>query len=195
MRVAEIKRKTKETDIELVLNLDGSGKAEISSGCGFLDHMLTLLTRHARFDMSLKCVGDVEVDYHHTAEDIGICIGRAIKEALGKKEGINRYGDTVLPMDEALIMTAVDVSGRGYLGYNVKTRAKKVGDFDVELVEEFLIALTQNAGINLHVNQISGRNTHHVLEGVFKSTARSLKEAFRIDERLRGEVPSTKGVL
>lgn len=195
MREYQIKRTTKETDIELNLNLDGQGVSNIQSGCGFLDHMLTLFSKHARFDLSVKCKGDVEVDYHHTVEDIGICLGQAFKIALGDKKGITRYGDTILPMDEALILTAVDVSGRSFLSYNVNIRAKRVGTFDVELIEEFMIAFTQNAGINLHVNQLAGKNVHHILEGVFKSLARSLRTAVKIDEQNKDEIPSTKGVL
>lgn len=195
MRTFEIKRKTKETDIELSLNLDGRGVSNINSGCGFLDHMLTLFSKHSRFDLNLTCHGDVEVDYHHTVEDIGICLGQAFKSALGDKKGITRYGDTILPMDEALILSAVDVSGRSFLCYNVNIRAKRVGNFDVELIEEFMIAFTQNAGINLHVNQLAGKNVHHILEGVFKSMARSLKVAVKIDEQTKDEIPSTKGVL
>lgn len=195
MRTFEIKRKTKETDIELSLNLDGRGVSNINSGCGFLDHMLTLFSKHSRFDLNLTCHGDVEVDYHHTVEDIGICLGQAFKSALGDKKGITRYGDTILPMDEALILSAVDVSGRSFLCYNVNIRAKRVGNFDVELIEEFMIAFTQNAGINLHVNQLAGKNVHHILEGVFKSMARSLRIAVKIDEQTKDEIPSTKGVL
>ena len=195
MRAYQIKRTTKETDINLSLNLDGQGKSNIDSGCGFLDHMLTLFSKHARFDLSVTCKGDVEVDYHHTVEDIGICLGQAFKNALGDKKGITRYGDTILPMDEALILTAVDVSGRSFLCYNVNIKAKRVGTFDVELIEEFMIAFTQNAGINLHVNQLAGKNVHHILEGVFKSLARSLRTAVKIDIETKDEIPSTKGVL
>ena len=195
MRRAEIKRKTAETIIFVILELDGSGSSKINTGCGFLDHMLTLFAKHARFDLSVTCKGDVEVDYHHTVEDIGICLGQAFKNALGDKKGITRYGDTILPMDEALILTAVDVSGRSFLCYNVNIRAKRVGNFDVELIEEFMIAFTQNAGINLHVNQLAGKNVHHILEGVFKSLARSLRTAVKIDLETKDEIPSTKGVL
>ena len=195
MRAYEIKRTTKETDIYLNLNLDGTGNSKIDSGCGFLDHMLTLFSKHSRFDLEVTCKGDVEVDYHHTVEDIGICLGQAFKVALGDKKGITRYGDTTLPMDEALILTAVDVSGRSFLSYNVNIRAKRVGNFDVELIEEFMIAFTQNAGINLHVNQLAGKNVHHILEGVFKSMARSLRKAVAIDQATKDEIPSTKGVL
>ncbi len=195
MRTCEIVRKTKETDIKLSLNLDGTGVSEINSGCGFFDHMLTLFAKHGRFDLNVICVGDVEVDYHHTVEDIGIALGQAFKKALGDKAGITRYGDTTLPMDEALILSAVDLSGRSFLAYNLNPRAKRVGNFDVELVEEFLIAFTVNAGLNLHVTQLAGKNVHHILEGAFKSIARSLRKAVKIDEDMRGEIPSTKGVL
>ena len=195
MRNAEIIRKTKETDINLSINLDGKGESNLNTGCGFFDHMLTLFAKHGRFDLNVTCRGDVEVDYHHTVEDIGICLGLAFKKALGDKKGINRYGDTVLPMDEALILSAVDVSGRSFLAYNLNPRAKRVGDFDVELVEEFFIAFTTNAGINLHLTQLAGKNTHHILEGAFKSVARSLKTAVSINQDLKDEIPSTKGVL
>ena len=195
MRKSYLERKTKETDIKLSINLDGTGVSNINTGSGFLDHMLTLFSKHSRFDLTVECSGDTWVDFHHTAEDIGITLGLAFKEALGDKKGITRYGDTILPMDEALILSAVDISGRSYLGYSLKPRAKKVGEFDVELVEEFFIAFTQNASINLHVTQLAGKNTHHILEGAFKSVARSLKQAVKIDETLNGEIPSTKGVL
>ena len=195
MRVAEIIRKTKETDIKLKIDLDGKGNSNIDSGCGFLDHMLTLFAKHGRFDLDVFCKGDIEVDYHHTVEDIGICLGQAFKKALGDKKGINRYGDTALPMDESLILSAVDVSGRSFLAYNLNPKAKRVGNFDVELVEEFFIAFTSNAGINLHVVQLAGKNTHHILEGAFKSIARSLKTAVSINKDLGDEIPSTKGVL
>ena len=195
MRTSEINRKTMETDIALKLNLDGKGTSDINTGCGFFDHMLTLFAKHGRFDLTVNCKGDINVDFHHSAEDIGIVLGSAFKKCLGDKKGIVRYGDIALPMDEALILSAVDVSNRSYLGYGLKPRAKKVGEFDVELVEEFFIAFTQNAGINLHVKQLAGRNTHHILEGAFKSVARSLKTAVSIDPTLNGEIPSTKGVL
>ena len=188
-------RKTAETDISLSLTVDGSGKSEINSGCGFLDHMLTLFAKHGRFDLTLTCKGDTEVDFHHTTEDVGICLGLAFKQALGDKKGIVRYGDTVLPMDEALILSAVDISGRSYLNLDLKLRAKRVGNFDTELVEECLVAYTANAGLNLHVKQLEGRNTHHIIEGTFKSVARSLKKAVAIDPDFADEVPSTKGVL
>ena len=195
MRTIEIIRTTKETDIVLKLNLDGTGVSNVNSGSGFLDHMLTLFARHGRMDLELTCKGDVEVDFHHTTEDIGICLGLAFKQALGDKRGIVRYGDTILPMDEALILSAVDISGRSYLNLDLRLRAKRVGNFDTELVEEFFTAFTSNAGINLHVKQLEGRNTHHIIEGTFKSVARSLKQAVAIDPAYADEVPSTKGVL
>ena len=195
MRKTEIKRKTAETDIALKLDLDGSGKSVLSTGCGFLDHMLTLFARHGRFDLEINCKGDVEVDYHHTVEDIGISLGQAFSKALGDKKGITRYGDTVLPMDEALILTAVDISGRGMLLCDLNIRAKKVGDFDTELCEEFFPAFARNAGVTLHIRQLAGRNSHHIIEGVFKSAARSLKDAVAIDPALKDEIPSTKGGL
>ena len=195
MRKASIKRKTGETDIKLALNLDGTGEGKIETGCGFLDHMLTLFKKHGRFDLEVKAKGDTYVDYHHTVEDIGISLGLAFKEALGDKAGITRYADTTLPMDEALILTAVDLSGRAFFVKDLDIKANKVGDFDTELVEEFLIALSSNAGFTLHVRQITGSNAHHVIEGIFKSLARTLKKAVAIDSTLNGEIPSTKGVL
>ena len=195
MRIAEIQRKTAETDVFLSLNLDGSGKADIKSGCGFLDHMLTLFASHGCFDLSVKCVGDVYVDYHHSVEDIGICLGKAFNEALGDKRGIRRYGNMILPMDEALILSAVDISGRDYLGYGLQIPTEKVGDFDTELVEEFFMAFVRNANVSLHVRQMAGTNSHHIIEGAFKSVARSLCEAVSIDERRAGQIPSTKGTL
>ena len=195
MREKYIERKTNETDIKLRLNLDGSGKSSIDSGCGFLNHMLTLFASHGRFDLELSCAGDTDVDYHHTAEDIGIALGTAFREALGDKKGIRRYGDTVLPMDEALILTAVDFSGRDYLGYGLELPAAKVGDFDTELVEEFWLGFVRQAGCSLHIRMLAGKNTHHIIEGAFKSAARSLRTAVSIDESFRDEIPSTKGVL
>ena len=195
MRVSEINRKTAETDIQLMLNIDGSGKSNIETGCGFLDHMLTLFAKHGRFDLDIFCKGDIEVDFHHTAEDIGICLGKAFSEALGDKKGICRYGNMILPMDEALILTAVDFSGRSYLAYTVNLLRAKVGDFDTELVEEFWQAFVREAGLNLHINQMAGVNTHHIIEGIFKSAARSIRAAVAIDEKAKDEVPSTKGVL
>lgn len=195
MRTAEINRKTKETDISLFLDIDGVGESKIDSGCGFLDHMLTLFAKHGRFNLNVTCKGDTEVDFHHTVEDIGISLGQAFSKALGDKKGINRYGDTALPMDETLILSAVDISGRSFLNYSIKPRAKKVGIFDVELVEEFFIAFTSNAGINIHLVQLAGKNSHHILEGAFKSVARSLKTAVAINPEYANEIPSTKGVL
>ena len=194
MRFAKIDRKTAETDISLALNLDG-GECKIDTGCGFLNHMLTLFAKHARFGLTVKCVGDVYVDYHHTAEDIGICLGKAFSEAIGDKAGIVRYGDITLPMDEALILAATDISGRGMLVYNVETPTLRVGDFDTELVEEFFIAFCREAGVTLHVRRLDGKNTHHILEGVYKACARALGKAVAIDPQLNGEIPSTKGVL
>ncbi len=195
MRKAEIKRTTAETDIALTLNLDGKGISKIDSGCGFLDHMLTLFAKHGSFDLEVKCVGDVKVDYHHTTEDIAICLGTAFKNALGDKKGITRYGSMILPMDEALILTAVDLSGRSYFVKDLNIFATKVGDFDTELLEEFLIAFSRSAECNLHVRQLSGSNAHHVIEGAFKSLARSLKQAVSIDVNNKDSLPSTKGVL
>ena len=195
MRVAEIKRKTNETDIELKLNIDGSGKSSVNTGCGFLDHMLTLFAKHGKFDLDVTCKGDTNVDYHHTTEDIGICLGDAIKKALGDKVGIIRYADTTLPMDEALILPALDVSGRSYLACTLDIKASKVGDFDTELCEEFFMAFASNAGITLHIRQLAGTNAHHIIEGTFKSVARSLRRAVEIDEKFASDIPSTKGVL
>lgn len=195
MRIAEINRKTNETDITLKLNIDGKGESKIDSGCGFLDHMLTLLSRHARFDMELCCKGDVEVDYHHTVEDIGIVLGDALAQALGDMKGINRYGSFMLPMDETLILTALDISGRSHLSYGLTIQAQKVGDFDTELTREFFEAFVRKAGVTLHINQLAGVNSHHIIEGAFKSFARSLKEAAKIDAEYKDEIPSTKGVL
>ena len=195
MRNYQIERKTAETDIKLSLELDGSGKSEINTGCGFLDHMLTLFASHGCFDLSVKCVGDTQVDYHHSVEDIGICLGKAFSEALGDKRGIRRYGNMILPMDEALILSAVDISGRDYLGYGLQIPTEKVGDFDTELVEEFFAAFVRNANISLHIRQMAGTNSHHIIEGAFKSVARSLCEAVSMDQRRAGQIPSTKGTL
>ena len=195
MRTAEINRKTAETDIRLMLNLDGTGTSDCRTGCGFLDHMLTLFARHGRFDLTVSCVGDTQVDYHHTVEDIGICLGKAFAQALGDKKGIVRYGSMTLPMDEALILSAVDISGRGGCYYDLQIPTQKVGDFDTELDQEFWIAFSQNASLTLHLKQLAGRNSHHILEGGFKSVARSLKAAVRIDPEFADEVPSTKGML
>ena len=195
MRTAEIKRKTAETDISLSINLDGTGVSDCRTGCGFLDHMLTLFAKHGRFDLNVKCVGDTYVDYHHTVEDIGICLGKAFAQALGERKGIIRYGDTTLAMDESLILTAIDISGRGGCYYALEIPTEKVGDFDTELCQEFLIAFAQNAGLTLHVRQLTGSNSHHIIEGTFKSLARSLKKAVAIDKAFANEIPSTKGVL
>ena len=195
MRSCEIARKTGETDISLALNLDGAGKSEINSGCGFLDHMLTLFAKHAGYDLRVKCKGDVEVDYHHTVEDVGITLGKAFLQALGDKKGIKRYGDITLPMDETLIMVAVDISGRDYLSIDLKFSAEKVGDFDCELCEEFWLAFVREAKLTLHIKQLAGKNAHHIIEGTFKGVARALGKATEIDEKKKDEVPSTKGVL
>lgn len=195
MRQAKIVRKTAETDIVLSLNLDGSGESRVDTGCGFLNHMLTLFASHGRFDLDVVCHGDTDVDYHHTVEDIGIALGEAFTEALGDKKGIHRYGDTVLAMDEALILTAVDFSGREYLGFGLKIPTEKVGDFDTELVEEFFFGFVRKAACALHLRQLAGSNSHHIIEGTFKSVARSLREAVAYDPAYAGEIPSTKGVL
>ena len=195
MRTAEIKRKTAETDISLKLDLDGTGKSTVDSGVGFLDHMLTLFAKHGRFDLELVCKGDTQVDDHHSVEDIGICLGEAFAKALGDKAGIRRYGNMLLPMDEALILSALDISGRAHLSYEAKIRARKVGTFDTELSEEFWEAFVRSAKITLHIRQLAGRNAHHIIEGMFKSVARALREAVSVDPALAGEIPSTKGVL
>ena len=195
MRTAEINRKTAETDICLKLNIDGRGDNKIDTGCGFLDHMLVLFSKHGRFDLELSCKGDVEVDYHHTAEDIGICLGKAFSEALGDKKGIIRYGNMILPMDESLILSAVDFSGRSHLAYGLNIPTSKVGDFDTELVEEFWLAFVRTAECTLHITQLAGSNSHHIIEGAFKSVARSFKQAVSIDAGFADEIPSTKGVL
>ena len=195
MRSATISRKTAETDIELRLCLDGSGESDVSTGVGFLDHMLTLFAKHGRFDLALSCVGDTQVDDHHSVEDIGICLGKALAEALGDKRGICRYGDTVLPMDEALVLTAVDISGRGMLCFDLEVPAQRLGSLDTELVEEFFIALCSNAGLTLHIRKLAGRNSHHIIEACFKSFARSLRKAVSIDQAFADDLPSTKGVL
>ena len=193
MRTSNIERKTGETDITLALNLDGEGKSTVDSGCGFLDHMLTLFAAHGKFDLTLTCKGDTDVDDHHTVEDIGICLGKAFAEALGDKRGIARYGDITLPMDEALILVAVDLSGRDYLGYALEIPTEKVGSFDTELVEEFWLAFVRNAACNLHIRQLAGKNSHHIIEGAFKAVARALRAAVKSDGT--DTVPSTKGVL
>ena len=195
MREAKIVRTTRETDISLYLNLDGTGKCEIDSGCGFLDHMLELFAKHARYDLTVKCKGDTHVDYHHTTEDIGIALGEAFNQAIANKAGIFRYGDIILPMDESLILCAVDISGRPYLGFCCDMPTPKVGDFDSELCEEFMLGFVRNAGVTLHIRKICGKNTHHIIEGVFKALGRTLAKATAIDVRLGGEIPSTKGKI
>lgn len=193
MRTYEITRKTAETDIFLGLNLDGTGKSSIATGVGFLDHMLTLFAAHGKMDLTVRCTGDTQVDDHHSAEDIGICLGQAFRMALGDKRGITRYGSFLLPMDEALILTAVDISGRSCLCYDLQIPTQKIGAFDTELVEEFLLAFTRQCPMSLHARQLAGKNSHHIVEGLFKSLARSLKEAVKLDGT--DAIPSTKGVL
>ena len=195
MRTASIKRDTKETRIELTLNLDGAGSSQIATGCGFLDHMLTLFARHGDFDLSVTCRGDTEVDYHHSVEDIGICLGLALTQALGEARGITRYGQMLLPMDEALVLVALDLSGRSCLGYALEIPTEKVGSFDTQLVEEFLLALTRTGKLTLHVRSLAGVNSHHIIEGCFKGLGRALRQAVAMDPAFAGEVPSTKGVL
>ncbi len=196
MRKAEFARKTGETDILVRLELDGAGKSKINTGCGFLDHMLTLFSKHSGIDLEVSCKGDTEVDYHHTTEDIGIALGKAFNLALeGNMKGIRRYGNMILPMDETLIMTALDISGRSCLAYDVTILAEKVGDFDTELCREFFEAFVRKAEITLHIKQLAGTNSHHIIEGIFKSVARSLNEALSVDERYKDDIPSTKGVL
>lgn len=195
MRASEVNRKTAETDIRLRLSLDGSGKAAIRTDCGFLNHMLELFARHGRYDIDLECAGDSQVDFHHTVEDCGIALGTAFREALGDKRGVVRYGYMILPMDETLMLCAVDLSGRAYLNYSLKLQASRVGDFDTELAEEFLLAFVREAGITLHLVQLEGKNTHHILEGAFKCMARALAKATAFDPRFPDEIPSTKGVL
>ena len=195
MRISEIARKTAETDIFLRLNLDGEGKSDIDSGCGFLDHMLTLFAKHAGYDLTVRCKGDTKVDYHHTTEDIAIVLGQAFLEALGDKKGITRYGDITLPMDEALIAVAVDISGREFASIDLTFAFEKVGDFDTELCEEFFLSFVRNAKITMHVRQLAGKNAHHIIEGTFKAVARTLAKATAIDEKRKGVIPSTKGVV
>lgn len=195
MRIAKINRKTKETDITLVLNLDGKGESAVKTGCGFLDHMLELFAKHGNFDLALTCAGDVQVDYHHTVEDVGIALGQAVKDALGEKRGILRYGSLTLPMDEALILAAIDLSGRAYLNDQLKIIPYKVGSFDTELVKEFFLAFTRTAECNLHLVQLAGENAHHIIEGAFKAFARAMRQAVMIDEQNPNAIPSTKGSL
>lgn len=195
MREVVIERKTNETNISLKINLDGKGNSVIDTGCGFFNHMLTLFAKHGRFDLDVKCVGDTDVDYHHTVEDIGIVLGTALKKALGDKKGIKRYGDKAIVMDESLIQTAIDLSGRATLVYKLSIPSQKVLDFDVELIEEFFLAFVRTAECSLHVLQLSGNNSHHIIEGAFKSFARTLKDAVTIDKDYIDEIPSTKGTL
>ena len=195
MRNATINRKTAETDISLNLNIDGEGKSEINSGCGFLDHMLTLFAKHGRFDLTLTCKGDTEVDDHHTVEDIGIALGTAFAQALGEKRGICRYGSIALPMDEALILAATDLSGRGLLCFDLKIPTEKVGTFDTELVKEFWLGFVRNASCALHLKTLDGENAHHIIEGAFKAAGRVFRQAVEIDPAFADEIPSTKGVL
>ena len=195
MRTCDINRKTAETAIQLSLNLDGTGKSDIRTGCGFLDHMLTLFAKHGRFDLNVYCEGDTYVDDHHTVEDIGICLGQAFSQCLGEMRGIVRYGSMLLPMDEALIMSAVDISGRSHLAYDMQIPTEKVGTFDTQLNEEFWLGFVRKAAITLHIRQLAGTNSHHIIEGCFKSVARSLRAAVAIDEAFKNEIPSTKGVL
>ena len=195
MRTSEVIRNTAETEITLKLNLDGTGKSEINTGVGFLDHMLTLFAAHGKFDLTVICKGDTQVDDHHTVEDVGISLGKAFMEALGEKRGIVRYGQMILPMDEALILSAVDISGRSYLGYALEIPAEKIGTFDSELVEEFFLGFVRNCPMSLHIRRMAGSNSHHIAEGAFKSVARSLKAAVAIDTAAPDAIPSTKGVL
>ena len=195
MRTATTKRDTAETKIELTLNLDGTGKSDVVSGVGFLDHMLTLFARHARMDLALRCAGDTDVDDHHSVEDIAIALGESLKKALGDKRGIVRYGSELLPMDEALVLCAVDLSGRGTLRYTADIPSQKIGTLDTELVQEFFLALSRTAGLTLHIKQLDGENSHHIVEAMFKALGRALKQAVAIDPAYADEIPSTKGVL
>ena len=195
MRHAEILRNTKETQINLSLNLDGTGNNEIKTDCGFLNHMLTLFAAHGRFDLKIKCSGDVDVDFHHTVEDVGICLGQAFYNALGDKKGITRYGNFILPMDEALILTAIDFSGRAYLNWDINIAAQKVGDFDTELAQEFWLGFARNSFCTLHFKQFAGSNAHHIIECAFKSAARSISQAVKINSEYKNEIPSTKGLI
>ncbi len=195
MRISNINRKTAETDISITLNLDGTGKSEIDTGVGFFDHMLTLFASHGMFDLTVKCNGDLNVDAHHTVEDVGICLGMAFDEAMGDKKGIKRYADKTIPMDEALVLVATDISGRPYLGFSLDVPAKRVGNFDTELVSEFFYSFVRNAKLTLHINKLAGKNTHHIIEGCFKAFGRVMDEATSIDSRRADVLPSTKGVL
>lgn len=195
MRNATIQRTTTETDISLSLELDGTGRYDIQTGCGFLDHMLQLFARHGRFDLTIRCKGDTWVDYHHTVEDVGICLGQAFRQALGEMRGIARYGNFLLPMDESLVLCAVDLSGRAALGWGMELPAAKVGDFDTELCKEFWLAFVRSCLCSLHAKQLAGENTHHLIEAAFKGLARALAQAVAIQPDQEGEIPSTKGLL
>ncbi|MCL2081174.1 MAG: imidazoleglycerol-phosphate dehydratase HisB [Oscillospiraceae bacterium] len=195
MRKAAVTRNTNETRIELALALDGKGKSEINTGVGFLDHMLTLFAAHGRFDLSVTCSGDLHVDAHHTVEDIGIALGQAFGEALGEKRGITRYGSFTLPMDEALVMTAIDISGRASLNYSLSLPCQLIGSMDAELIEEFFLGFTRAAGITLHIKRLDGKNTHHIIEAAFKGFGRALAQAVKPDTDYGSEIPSTKGIL
>ena len=195
MRIAEIIRKTAETNISLKLNIDGTGRSNIDTGIGFLDHMLVLFASHAKFDLEIRCDGDTHIDFHHSTEDIGICLGLAFQQLVEDKRGLYRYGSMILPMDEALIVSAVDISGRSTLVYEVAIPSTKVGEFDTELVKEFWLALVRNLPVSLHIRMLSGENSHHIIESIFKSVARSLREALSLDKDYLDEIPSTKGIL
>jgi len=195
MRASEIKRKTAETDVRVKLSLDGKGVFKIDTGCGFFDHMLTLFTAHSGYDLQVSCKGDINVDYHHTVEDVAICLGDAFLEALGEKVGITRYGDIILPMDETLVLAAVDISGREYLGFEAEIPSYKVGDFDTELCEEFFRAFVRRARLTLHIRKLAGTNSHHIIEGIFKAVGRTLAKATAINPKNADEIPSTKGAL
>ena len=195
MRKSEVTRNTAETDIKLLLNLDGSGKSNISTGVGFLDHMLELFAKHGKFDLDIKCKGDTHVDCHHSVEDIGICLGTAFSKALGEARGICRYSDVTLPMDEALVLCAVDISGRSFLSLEITLPDRAVGAMDTELYEEFLQAFVRKAGLTMHIRLLDGKNAHHILEACFKAMARALRAAVKIDDDFSDEIPSTKGVL
>ncbi|MDD6882233.1 MAG: imidazoleglycerol-phosphate dehydratase HisB [Eubacteriales bacterium] len=195
MRQAEISRKTAETEIVLRLNLDGAGQSRVNTGVGFLDHMLTLMARHGRFDLDVTCAGDVAVDDHHSVEDVGICLGDAFAQALSDLSGVTRYGGILLPMDEALVACAVDLSGRGRLEYDLRIPTQKIGSFDTELVQEFWEAFARRANLTLHIRQLAGENSHHIAEAAFKAAGRALRQAVKLDPELAGEIPSTKGVL
>ena len=195
MRSATIERKTRETEIYLKLIVDGSGECEVETGVGFLDHMLELFAKHGSFDLSIKCKGDLNVDMHHTVEDIGIVLGKAFAESIGNCAGIYRYGDIILPMDEALILSAVDCGGRSYLGYDINIPTEKVGEFDTELIKEFFVAFASNSKMNIHLKMLSGENSHHIIEGIFKSFSRALKKALKVDPDSSGAIPSTKGAI